>query len=134
LREGEKGDGQWLRAKGSDTFLPMGPDFVTADELDPRDGLRLRSWRIQSDGDELLMQDGTTADMIWGVTELIEHISRAITLEPGDVIATGTPSGVGVFREPPVFLEPGDRVRCEIEGIGSVENPVVEWTEDLRDA
>ena len=80
------------------------------------------------------MQDGTTADMICGVAELIEFISRAITLEPGDVIATGTPSGVGVFRDPPVFLEPGDRVRCEIDGIGTVENPVVDWSDDTRDA
>ncbi len=129
LRDGEKGDGQWLRAKSSDTFLPMGPVFVTADELDPGAGLRLRSWRIRPDGTEHLMQDFTTADMIWDVPALIEYISAAISLDVGDVIATGTPSGVGVFRDPPVFLEPGDRVRCEVEGIGSVENPVVDWTE-----
>jgi 2-keto-4-pentenoate hydratase/2-oxohepta-3-ene-1,7-dioic acid hydratase in catechol pathway len=138
LREGEKGDGQWLRAKGSDTFLPMGPVFATADELDPVDGLRLRSWRIAGPGqagtgEPQLMQDGSTADMIFGIPELIAFISRHITLEPGDVIATGTPSGVGVFRDPPVFLEPGDRARCEIEGIGSVENPVVDWTDDPRE-
>jgi len=78
------------------------------------------------------MQDGSTADMIFPIPELVEFISRHITLEPGEVIATGTPSGVGVFRDPPVFLEPGDRVRCEIDGIGSVENPVVDWTEDPR--
>ena len=65
---------------------------------------------------------------------VIAYISNAITLEPGDVIATGTPAGVGVHRDPPVFLGPGDRVRCEIEGIGSVDNPVVDWTEDSRDA
>jgi 2-keto-4-pentenoate hydratase/2-oxohepta-3-ene-1,7-dioic acid hydratase in catechol pathway len=129
LRDSEKGDGQWVRAKGSDTFLPMGPDFVTADELDPRDGLRLRSWRITPDGTEHPMQDGTTLDMIWDVPALIEYISRSVTLDPGDVIATGTPSGVGVFRDPPVFLQPGDRVRCEIEGIGSVGNPVVAWSD-----
>ena len=129
LREGEKGDGQWLRAKGSDTFLPMGPVLVTADELDPRAGHRLRSWRITPDGREHPMQDGTTADLIYSVADLVAFISRAITLQPGDVIATGTPSGVGVFRDPPVFLEPGDQVRCEIEGIGSVENPVVDWTD-----
>lgn len=134
LQPGEKGDGQWLRAKGSDTFLPMGPVFVTADALDPGAGLRLRSWRITPDGVEHPMQDGTTADMIWEVPALIEFISAAITLEPGDVIATGTPSGVGVFRDPPVFFEPGDRMRCEIEGIGAVENPIVDWTEDARDA
>ena len=133
LRDGEKGDGQWLRAKGSDTFLPVGPDFVTADEIDPAQGLRIRSWRIDPDGVEHGMQDGTTADMIWPVPELIEFISAAITLEPGDIIATGTPSGVGVYRDPPVFLEPGDRVRCEVEGVGWVENRVVPWTEDPRD-
>jgi 2-keto-4-pentenoate hydratase/2-oxohepta-3-ene-1,7-dioic acid hydratase in catechol pathway len=136
LAEGEHGDGQWLRAKGSDTFLPMGPDFVTPDELDPAAGLRLRSWRIPGTGptagEAIPMQDDTTAIMIWSVPELIVFISRQITLEPGDVIATGTPSGVGVFRDPPVFLQPGDRVRCEIEGIGRVENPVVDWTEDDR--
>ena len=129
LREGQKGDGQWLRAKGSDTFLPMGSTFVTADELDPRSGVRLRSWRITRDGSEYLMQDGNTRDMIWDVPALIAYISSAITLEPGDVIATGTPSGVGVFRDPPVFLEPGDRVRCEIEGIGTLENPVIDWSD-----
>ena len=75
LREGEKGDGQWLRAKGSDTFLPIGPFFVTADELDPGAGLRLRSWRITPDGEAHLMQDGTTADMIWDVPALIAFIS-----------------------------------------------------------
>jgi 2,4-diketo-3-deoxy-L-fuconate hydrolase len=134
LREGEKGDGQWLRAKGSDTFLPMGPIFVTADEMDLAVGVRLRSWRITPDGTEHAMQDGTTADMIWKVPALIEYISAAVTLEPGDIISTGTPAGVGVFRDPPVFLEPGDRVRCEIEGIGTVENPVVDWSESAASA
>ena len=137
LHEGQKGDGQWLRAKGSDTFLPMGPDFVPADRIDPAVGLRLRSWRIPGPdqpgaGEPQLMQDGSTADLLFGIPELIAFISRHITLEPGDVIATGTPSGVGVFRDPPIFLEPGDRVRCEIEGIGSVENPIVDWTDDPR--
>jgi 2-keto-4-pentenoate hydratase/2-oxohepta-3-ene-1,7-dioic acid hydratase in catechol pathway len=137
LREGEVGDGQWLRAKGSDTFLPMGPVFVTADEIADPQALRLRSWLTPGSGRDagrdLLMQDGTTADMIWGVAELIEYISRVITLEPGDVIATGTPSGVGAFRDPPIFMGPGDRVRCEIEGIGAVENPVIDWADDIED-
>ena len=137
LAEGQKGDGQWLRAKGSDTFLPMGPLLIPAAELDPAAGLRLRSWRIPGPGrpgasEAVLMQDGSTADLIFAIPELIEFISRSITLELGDVIATGTPSGVGVFRDPPIFLEPGDRVRCEIEGIGSVENPIVDWTADPR--
>ena len=136
LREGEKGDGQWLRAKGSDTFLPMGPVFATPDEVDPHEGLALRSWRIPASGDDMdtpmLMQDGNTADMLHDVPALVSFISRHITLEPGDLIATGTPAGVGVFRDPPIFLEPGDRVRCEIEGIGVVENPIVDWTQDTR--
>jgi acylpyruvate hydrolase len=133
LAEGEKGDGQWLRAKGSDTFLPIGPDFVTPDELDPAEGLRVRSWRIPARGagagQLIAMQDASTADLIWSVPELLEIISREITLDAGDLVATGTPSGVGVYRTPAVFLEPGDRVRCEVEGIGSVENPVVDWTD-----
>ena len=133
LREGEVGDGQWLRAKSSDTFLPVGPVFVPADEMPNPQQLRLRSWRIPGAGPDagraILMQDGTTSDMIWGVAELISFISAAITLEPGDIVATGTPSGVGVFRDPPVFLVPGDRVRCEIDGIGAVENPVIDWTD-----
>jgi 2,4-diketo-3-deoxy-L-fuconate hydrolase len=138
LSEGQKGDGQWLRAKGSDTFLPIGPIFVSAGELDPAAGIRLRSWRIPGPGrpgagEMQLMQDGTTADMIFSIPELIAFISRHITLDPGDLIATGTPSGVGVFRDPPIFLEPGDRVRCEIDGIGSVENPIVDWTDDPRE-
>ncbi len=136
LAEGEKGDGQWLRAKGSDTFLPIGPVLVTPDELDPADGLRIRSWRIPGSGPDagtpIPMQNGSTSDMLFPVPALISFVSRHITLEPGDLIATGTPAGVGVFRDPPVFLEPGDRVRCEIEGIGRVENPVVDWTEDPR--
>lgn len=136
LRDGERGDGQWLRAKGSDTFLPVGADFVTKDEVDPAAGLRIRSWRIPAGGPDagtpVAMQDGTTADMIWPVPALIEYISRQITLEPGDIVATGTPSGVGVFRDPPIFLQPGDRARCQVEGIGTVENPVVDWS-DVHD-
>ncbi|HEY3335628.1 MAG TPA: fumarylacetoacetate hydrolase family protein [Candidatus Limnocylindrales bacterium] len=136
LREGEKGDGQWLRAKGSDTFLPIGPVFVTPDEVDPAAGLRIRSWRIPGHGDgagvPVLMQDGNTADLLSSVPRLISYISQQITLDPGDLVITGTPAGVGVFRDPPVFLVPGDRVRCEIEGIGVVENPVVDWTDDPR--
>jgi 2-keto-4-pentenoate hydratase/2-oxohepta-3-ene-1,7-dioic acid hydratase in catechol pathway len=133
LRPGEKGDGQWLRAKSSDTFLPIGATFVIREAVDPAAGLRIRSWRMPAgSGEPVLTQDGTTADLVFTVPQLIAFISRQITLEPGDVIATGTPAGVGVFRDPPVFLEPGDRVRCEIEGIGAVENPIVDWTDDPR--
>lgn len=134
LREGEVGDGQWLRAKSSDTFLPVGPVLVSRDEIPDPQALRLRSWRIPGHGPNagkpILMQDGSTANMIWSVAELIEFITGAITLEPGDIVATGTPSGVGVFRDPPIFLEPGDRARCQIDGIGTVENPIIDWSDD----
>ncbi len=134
LRDGEIGDGQWLRAKSADTFLPVGPNFVSRDEIPDPQALRLRSWLIPGTGPDagrpVLMQDGSTADMIWSVAELIEFISATITLEPGDIVATGTPGGVGVFRNPPVFLQPGDRARCQIDGIGSVENPVIDWSDD----
>lgn len=128
LREGERGDGQWLRAKGSDTFLPLGPCLVTADELGDAAGLAVRGFHTPAAGPgagtEVRVQDGTTADLIFSIPELISFISASITLEPGDVVITGTPSGVGVFREPPVFLEPGDVVRVEVEGIGSLTNPI----------
>ena len=133
LRPGERGDGQWLRAKGSDTFFPIGPILVTADEFDGPPDLAIRSWRIPGAGPQagqpIMMQDGRTGDLLFGIPELIEFVSRSITLEPGDIISTGTPAGVGVFRDPPIFLEPGDRVRVEIEGIGSVENPVIDATD-----
>jgi 2-keto-4-pentenoate hydratase/2-oxohepta-3-ene-1,7-dioic acid hydratase in catechol pathway len=128
LRPGEHGDGQWLRAKSSDSFLPMGPVLAFKTAIPDPHRLRIRSWRIPGRGPQagsaVLMQDGTTADMIFRIPELIEFVSASISLDPGDVISTGTPAGVGVFRTPPVFLEPGDRVRVEIEGIGSVENPI----------
>ena len=137
LGPGEKGDGQWLRAKGSDTFLPVGAILTTPDALDPVAGTRVRSWRIPGAGPDagraIPMQDASTADMLRTVADLIEFISRQITLEAGDIIATGTPAGVGVFRDPPVFLEPGDRVRCQVDGIGTVENPIIDWSDAPAD-
>jgi 2-keto-4-pentenoate hydratase/2-oxohepta-3-ene-1,7-dioic acid hydratase in catechol pathway len=130
LHPGEHGDGQWLRAKGSDTFLPMGPVIVTPDELgDPR-GLRLHSWRMPATGADagrdIPMQDGTTGDMLVDIPHLVEFVTAVIALEPGDIIVTGTPAGVGVFRDPPVFLEPGDVMRVDIDRIGGVTNPIVD--------
>lgn len=130
LGPGERGDGQWLRAKGSDTFCPLGPALVTADEVADPGCLRLRSWRVPASGPgagrPVLMQDANTDDMIFGLATLLAYISDVITLEPGDVVLTGTPAGVGVFREPPVFLEPGDVVAVEAEGLGRLVNPVVD--------
>jgi 2,4-didehydro-3-deoxy-L-rhamnonate hydrolase len=131
LAEGQKGDGQWLRAKGSDTFLPVGPVLVTPEALDPATGLRLRSWIIR-EGVKIPMQDSSTEGLLVDVPTLISLISQEITLEPGDLIITGTPAGVGVFRDPPLFAQPGDRLRCEVQGIGRVENPIVDWTDDPR--
>ena len=133
LREGERGDGQWLRAKGSDTFYPLGPVFVTADQVPTPPALAISSWLIRGSGPDagtsVPWQAANTDDLLFDIPALIEFVSRSITLDPGDIITTGTPSGVGVFREPPVFLNPGDRIRVEIEGIGSVENPVVDAAE-----
>lgn len=106
---------QWTRGKAIDGFLPMGPCLVTADELlDPQD------LAIGCTVNGEVMQQGTTAEMVFGVAELIAEISRTITLEPGDVIITGTPPGVGIGMDPPRFLHDGDEVVVTIEGIGSL--------------
>ncbi len=118
-REAQYGDKQWFRGKSYDTFGPCGPWIVTTDELPDPHGLAIRAlWN------GVTMQESNTSRLIHDVDSLIAYISRQMTLAPGDIIATGTPAGVGVFRKPPVFLKPGDRVRIEIEGIGALENPV----------
>ena len=106
-------------AKSMDGFCPMGPWLVTRDEIPDPQALRLRTWV----NDELV-QDGNTRDMIVDVAGLIAYIARYMTLEPGDVIATGTPAGVGAFRKPPRYLPPGARVRLEISGIGVLEHGI----------
>jgi 2-keto-4-pentenoate hydratase/2-oxohepta-3-ene-1,7-dioic acid hydratase in catechol pathway len=112
-------DGQWTRGKSPDTFCPVGP-MVPRDEIsDPHD-LRIRA--IVS-GE--VLQDSTTANLIFGIDAVISYASQTTTLEPGDLILTGTPAGVGVFRDPQRLLQPGDEVTIEIEGIGSLTNPVV---------
>jgi 2-keto-4-pentenoate hydratase/2-oxohepta-3-ene-1,7-dioic acid hydratase in catechol pathway len=110
-------DGQWTRAKSLDTFCPMGPWLVTADEVPDPSALRVRC-RVNGEA----RQDASTAELVHGVAELIAYCSQSFTLEPGDVIATGTPGGVGAFRDPPVFLADGDTVEVEIEGIGVLTN------------
>jgi 2,4-didehydro-3-deoxy-L-rhamnonate hydrolase len=116
-RDVQFGDGQWVRGKSLDTFCPMGPALLTADEIpDPQD-LAI-SCRVNDE----LVQDSRTSRMYFSVAEIVSYLSRSFTLEPGDVIATGTPSGVGVFRDPPRFLADGDRVTVEIERIGRLEN------------
>lgn len=116
-RDIQFGDGQWTRGKSLDTFCPVGPWLVTADEIPDPQRLRIR---LIVDGE--VMQDASTSQMLFGVAELIAYCSRFLTLEPGDLLATGTPGGVGVFRSPPRFLADGNQVVVDIEGIGRLRN------------
>ncbi len=116
-RDLQKGDGQWVRGKSLDTFCPLGPWLVTADEIpDPQDlGIRcLVNGQTR--------QDSHTSQMIFGVAYLISFLSQAFTLLPGDIILTGTPDGVGAYREPPIFLQDGDEMAVEIDGINRLVN------------
>jgi 2-keto-4-pentenoate hydratase/2-oxohepta-3-ene-1,7-dioic acid hydratase in catechol pathway len=110
---------QWILGKGIDGFCPMGPAIVTADEAGEPPRLSISTW---VNGE--LRQRAGIEDLIFDIPTLIATISAAITLEPGDIIATGTPAGVGIGFQPPKFLKPGDKVRIEVPGIGALENPV----------
>jgi len=113
-------DKQWVRGKSCDTFCPTGPCLTTRDDVpDPH------SLSIFARVNGATLQDSNTAKMVFRIPELIEFISASITLEPGDIIATGTPEGVGAFRKPPIFLKPGDVVEVEIQNLGVLRNPVV---------
>ena len=116
-RKWQFSDKQWTRGKSSDTFCPAGPWLTTRDEIPDPHHLRVLA-RLNG----RIVQDSDTSNMIFGVPQLIEHICEAITLEPGDIIATGTPAGVGVFRKPPSFLKPGDVIEVKIDGLGSIRN------------
>lgn len=111
--------GQWLLGKTPDTFAPTGPWLVTADEVPDPHKLSIA---LRLNGET--MQDSSTAQLIFNINQLIAHLSQLITLQPGDVIFTGTPPGVGAARKPPVFLKPGDVAEVEIEGLGTLSNPV----------
>ena len=119
-RDFQFADGQWQRGKSCDTFAPFGEFVATTDEIPDPQNLSIK---LRLNGD--VMQDSNTSQMIFGVAELIEFLSRFITLEPGDVVATGTPPGVGFARKPPVYLKDGDTVEVEIDGLGVLSNPVV---------
>ena len=112
-------DGQWTRGKSPDTFCPVGPRLVPREEIADPQALAIR---CLVNGKAL--QDSSTAQMIFSVAEIIAYTSQIITLEPGDLIATGTPAGVGVFRDPKVLLQDGDEVAVEIEGLGTLTNPI----------
>jgi 2-keto-4-pentenoate hydratase/2-oxohepta-3-ene-1,7-dioic acid hydratase in catechol pathway len=111
--------GQWTRSKSIDTFLPLGPYVATRDEIPDPQNLYIRAIL---NGETV--QDGTTSKMIFSVAELVSFLSRGMTLEPGDVIITGTPPGVGMARDPQLWMKPGDEITIEIEGLGTLTNPV----------
>lgn len=119
-REAQFSDSQWFRGKSFDGFAPMGPVIVTPDEIEDVHNLRLTALVNGK-----IMQDGNTGDMIFDIPDIIADISEDITLIPGDVISTGTPAGVGIFRDPPVLLRDGDVVECRIEKIGSIINTII---------
>ena len=118
-REKSLGGGQFARGKSFDGCCPLGPAIVTRDEIPNPNNLKLKTTLNGQ-----VMQDGTTADMIFDVAALIESLSSTMTLRAGAVLLTGTPSGVGFTRTPPVFMKGGDTVAIEIEGLGRLENPV----------
>lgn len=120
LQFDETQSGQWLRGKTVDTYCPVGPWVVTKDEVPDPQSLGIRCFV-----NDRLLQDSSTKQMFRSVAELVSIVSQTIALEPGDLLLTGTPGGVGFKRTPPVFLRPGDTVRVEIDGVGVLQNPVV---------
>ncbi|HET8742146.1 MAG TPA: fumarylacetoacetate hydrolase family protein [Gaiella sp.] len=118
-RDLQFGDGQWTRGKSPDTFCPVGPLVPAADVPDPH----VLPIRAILNGE--VVQDSTTANLVFGIDEVISYASQTATLEKGDLILTGTPAGVGIFRDPPRLLRPGDEITIEIDGVGSLTNPVV---------
>jgi acylpyruvate hydrolase len=118
-RDLQKREPQWTRAKGADGFCPWGPWITTADEVPDPEALGLRTW---VNGE--LRQDASTSDLIFGIAEIVRFLAETCTLEPGDLILTGTPSGVGTWQDPPQFLGSGDVVRIEIDRLGAIEHAV----------
>jgi 2-keto-4-pentenoate hydratase/2-oxohepta-3-ene-1,7-dioic acid hydratase in catechol pathway len=119
-REAQFGDGQWFRGKSFDTFAPLGPALVTPDEI-----ADIRNLQLTARVDDRIMQTGNTGDLVFDIPHLLAYISEDITLLPGDVISTGTPAGVGIFRNPPITLAAGNVVTCRIDTLGELVNPVV---------
>jgi 2-keto-4-pentenoate hydratase/2-oxohepta-3-ene-1,7-dioic acid hydratase in catechol pathway len=115
----QRKDKQWLRAKSFDTFCPLLPMLVDVEAVGDASGRRVAQ-RLNGE----VLQDANTSDLIFDVPHLVAHASSVFTLEPGDVILTGTPAGVGVFRDPPISMQDGDVVEIDVEGIGTLVNPV----------
>lgn len=119
-RDLQRKDGQWTRGKGLDTFAPLGPFITTRDEI-----ADIQSLNVEGLYNGEVTQSSNTSKMIFSIAHLISYISQGITLEPGDIISSGTPEGVGFFRDPPVLLKPGDVCEVRVEKLGSLRNPVV---------
>ena len=124
-RDLQYGDKQWTRGKGLDTFAPLGPFITTRDEIED-----VQSLKIEGLLNDNVMQSSNTSKMIFSVAYLVSYLSQGITLEPGDVIASGTPDGVGAFRQPPVWLNAGDVFEVRIEKLGTLRNPIVAANEN----
>ncbi|MHA3962080.1 MAG: fumarylacetoacetate hydrolase family protein [Candidatus Thorarchaeota archaeon SMTZ1-45] len=120
-RDLQLNDGQWVRAKSLDGFCPMGPCIVTQDELGDASKLKMHT-KVNG----VIKQESSTSNMMFNVRKIVSYLSKSFTLEPGDIIATGTPSGVGFVRNPPEFLKPGDKVELFIEKIGYLRNKVIQ--------
>lgn len=121
-RDIQMNEGQWVRAKSFDGFTPLGPSLVTPDEIADPQSLTLRLWL-----DRELLQDSSTSEMVFPIAELLEFVSRRTTLLPGDILLTGTPHGTGHYRHPRVYMTPGSTVRCSVEGLGELTNPVLAY-------
>ena len=123
--QGKKGGGQWVRAKSFDGFCPLGPCLVPRSALGDAASVSLRSSLRRGADPELELQSASTANMVFSIADIVAFVSQGTTLLPRTVILTGTPSGVGYARDPPLFLQPGDTVDVEIDGIGLLQNRVV---------
>lgn len=127
-RDLQRADGQWMRGKSFDTFGPVGPRLVPPSEVgDPQ------TLRITCSVNGVIAQEGSTSEMVFGVAEIIAYASQAITLEPGDLIATGTPGGIGAWHTPPLWLKAGDTVEVSIERVGVLTNPVIDPVQRVKE-
>ena len=124
-RRAQFSQSQWYRGKSFDTFAPLGPALVTPDEV-----CDVQNLRLTTTVNGVRMQEGSTREMIFGIDAIIADISQDITLVPGDIISTGTPAGVGIFRDPPIVLRDGDEVFCTVEGVGTIKNRVIAQPKD----
>jgi 2-keto-4-pentenoate hydratase/2-oxohepta-3-ene-1,7-dioic acid hydratase in catechol pathway len=127
-RDFQMATSQWLMGKTFDTFAPMGPWLVTADEIADPHALDISLDIASTDGGTERLQQSNTRELIFKIPELIEYLSTVVTLEPGDVVSTGTPAGVGFARKPPRYLKPGDEVVITIAGLGELRNPCIAET------